>query len=138
MNELTYSHSADLVCSITHLDNSNNMEHQIFERVSTLKIIICRQCRHGVRPQEVTRHLQSKHQIKQADAIVIANAIQGWEDIKQDSNAISIPLALNDPLPILPCEANGLLCQRDYPQCQYVVSCMKTMRQHWQTKHQWT
>jgi hypothetical protein len=76
--------------------------------------------------------------MKQADAVVIANAIQGWEDIEQDSNAITIPLALNDPLPNLPCEANGLLCQRDYPQCQYVVSCMKTMRQHWQTKHQWT
>jgi hypothetical protein len=53
--------------------------------------------------------------MKQADAVMIANAIQGWEDIEQDSNAITIPLALNDPLPNLPCEANSLLCQWDYP-----------------------
>ncbi|KAL2835765.1 hypothetical protein BJX68DRAFT_251333, partial [Aspergillus pseudodeflectus] len=113
------------------------MENQLFEKVPSLQVIICRQCKHGVRPAEVERHLKRKHRFSHQQATQVSQAVRQWEGIQQDSQAIQIPWVLDCPLPVLPCHANGLLCQRDYPQCQYVACHMDAMRKHWRTTHQW-
>ncbi|CEL10290.1 hypothetical protein ASPCAL13411 [Aspergillus calidoustus] len=64
--------------------------------------------------------------------------VHQWEDVQQDSQAIQIPRVLDHPLPILPCHTNGVLCQRDPTQCQYVAASMNSMRKHWQATHKWS
>lgn len=85
------------------------MEYNLFYKVSTLGILICRHCKYGVRPIKVEQHLKKKHGIKHGIATQVAQAISQWEDITWDS-AISLPHTLDEPLPIIPCQSNGLLC----------------------------
>ncbi|KAL2810173.1 hypothetical protein BDW59DRAFT_168163, partial [Aspergillus cavernicola] len=113
------------------------MENQLFENIPSLRVILCCQCQHGVRPAEVEQHLKQKHQFTHQPATLIAEAVHQWEDIEQASKGIQIPRVLNMPLPILPCQTNGLLCQRD-PECQYLVCNMDTMRKHWREIHHWS
>jgi hypothetical protein len=107
-----------------------SMEEAVFERIPSLRIIICRQCQYGVRPADVPRHLKQQHQYRHQAACQVANAVRQWEDIEQDSDLIQVPRQLEAPLPIIPCHAGGLLCQRDPPQCQYVACNMDAMRKH--------
>jgi hypothetical protein len=113
------------------------MENQLFHKLPTLGVIICHQCKHGVRPTEVEQHLKKKHHLKHAVTSQITQAISQWHDIQHDSSAIQIPQALEEPLPILPSHSNGLLCQRD-PYCLFIASTMESMRKHWRTIHQWS
>jgi hypothetical protein len=99
-----------------------------------LQIIICRQCQHGVRPAEVERHVKQKHQLKHLEAIQVTQAVQQWEDITQDSQAIQIPWVIDRPLPILPCHVGGFACQRD-PACHFIASTMASIQVHWQRVH---
>ena len=99
--------------------------------------MVCCECQYGVRPTEAERHLKQKHQFDHPAASQVAQAVRKWEQVQQDSQAIEIPHQLDDPLPILPCRTDGLLCQRD-AQCQYLVSHMDSMRKHWRAVHQWS
>ncbi|KAI9374464.1 hypothetical protein BJX61DRAFT_540811 [Aspergillus egyptiacus] len=113
------------------------MEHQIFQKIPQLQVIICRHCQHGVRPAEVEQHLKQKHQLGHADTHAIATHVQQWEDIEQDSQAIQIPTILEKPLPVIPCQPNGLRCTRVDPPCSYLATSIETMRKHWQACMSW-
>ena len=114
------------------------MENQLFKKVPSLQIIICRRCQQGIRPVEVEQHLKKQHQLPHPNAHAISQAVQEWRDIEQDSQAINIPYFLDEPLPILPCEPSGLQCYRQDPPCQHLVSSMKAMRNHWRDVHGWS
>ncbi|KAL4777910.1 hypothetical protein BJX76DRAFT_363253, partial [Aspergillus varians] len=114
------------------------MESQLFEKIPSLRVIICRHCQYGVRPAEVEQHLKLKHQFALGDIHAIAQAIQQWDGIEQDSNAIEIPMILDKPLPNLPCYSSGLRCTRLDPPCFYVAASMESMRKHWRTVHHWS
>ncbi|CEL11545.1 hypothetical protein ASPCAL14646 [Aspergillus calidoustus] len=115
------------------------MESQLFEKIPSLQIIICRPCKHAVRPADVQQHLKRQHGYNYQAASQVADMVHQWEDVQQDSQAIQIPRVLDHPLPILPCHTNGVLCQRDpTTQCQYVAASMNSMRKHWQATHQWS
>jgi hypothetical protein len=114
------------------------MEHQIFEKIPELRIMLCRQCKHGVHPKEVATHLRKKHYLKTSDIQPIVQTVQQWNDIIQDPAAVDIPRELDDPLPILKVHTNGMQCQRDPGQCQYTTTHVKMMRKHWHQVHGWT
>jgi hypothetical protein len=114
------------------------MEKQLFEKIASLRVIICRQCQYGVRPTDVQRHLKQQHGYNHQAARQAARGVHQWEDIQQDNQAIQIPRVLDQPLPIIPCHTNGFLCQRDGVHCQYVAATMDSMRKHWRTTHQWS
>ncbi|KAJ0292971.1 hypothetical protein COL922a_014214, partial [Colletotrichum nupharicola] len=114
------------------------MENQLFEKVPGLQIIICRPCKHAVRPADVQQHLKRQHGYNYQAASQVADMVHQWEEMQQDSQAIQIPRVLDQPLPILPCHTNGVLCQREPTQCQYVAASMNSMRKHWKTIHQWS
>jgi hypothetical protein len=81
-------------------------------------------------PADVQQHLKQQHQYTYEAACQVANAVHKWEDVEQDSEAIQIPRQLETPLPVIPCCTGGLLCQRDSPQCQYLVCHMDAMWKH--------
>jgi hypothetical protein len=51
------------------------MENELFYQVPALGLLICRQCKHGVRLAEVDQHLKKKHHLKHAVASQIIQAI---------------------------------------------------------------
>jgi hypothetical protein len=114
------------------------MENQLFEKIAGLRIIICRQCQYGVRPADIRQHLKRQHQYSHQAASQVADMVHQWEDIQQESEDIHIPLALDHPLPVLPCHRDGILCQREPTRCQYMAASMNSMRKHWKTSHQWS
>ncbi|KAL3439686.1 hypothetical protein BJX65DRAFT_315581, partial [Aspergillus insuetus] len=114
------------------------METQLFKKIPSLRVIICRACQHGVRPADIQQHLKRQHQYNYQAARQVADMVHQWEDIQQESQAIQIPRALDHPLPGLPCHTNGMICQRDPTRCQYVTASMESMRKHWRTTHQWS
>ncbi|KAL5366530.1 hypothetical protein BJX96DRAFT_180811, partial [Aspergillus floccosus] len=114
------------------------METELFPVLSPLQILICRYCQYGVRFAEVENHLKKQHQLGHADVVSVLQAIQQWPQIEQDSSNLHIPTALDDPLPILPCRSNGLLCQRGAEPCNHITSTIESMRTHWRRVHQWS
>jgi hypothetical protein len=74
------------------------MEEAVFERIPSLRIIICRQCQYGVRPADVPRHLKQQHQYSHQAACQVADAVRQWEDVEQDSDSIQVPRQLEAPL----------------------------------------
>ena len=114
------------------------MEHQIFEKIPSLQIIICQYCQHGVHPKEVATHLQTKHSMKPRESKPIANRVAQWQDIIQQPEAVHIPRELDNPIPIIPVYTNRLQCQRDPSQCTAITTSIKAMRNHWQEKYGWS
>ena len=84
------------------------MEHQFFQRIPSLQIIICRCCKYGVHPKEVTTHLRVKHSIKPQECMRVAEAIQQWDNIIQEPHAIQIPRMLQNPIPGVELHTNGI------------------------------
>ena len=114
------------------------MADKLFERIPRLRVMICRQCQYGVWPGEAERHLKRQHQLDCPTVARLVHEIQQWTDIAAHGQAVQIPHALDEPLPILPCYAQGILCRRDPATCHYLVSSMKAMRTHWQRVHRWS
>ena len=117
---------------------AHTMDHQIFEKIPSLQIIVCRHCQHGVHPKEIITHLQTKHSMKPRESQPIAQRIAQWQDIIQHPEAVQIPRELDHPIPIIPVYTNGLQCQRDPNQCTTVTTSIKAMRNHWQEEHGWS
>ncbi|KAL1993927.1 hypothetical protein VTN49DRAFT_2596 [Thermomyces lanuginosus] len=108
-----------------------------FEVAPSLRILICRECKWGVLPEDVFKHLHGKrHRLSEHDAEEIARTIRQWDSIKKNRKHIHIPPELPEPLPILPIHNNGLRCQRD-PQCPYISTTMGQIERHWAADHQW-
>ncbi|BCS19566.1 uncharacterized protein APUU_51661S [Aspergillus puulaauensis] len=114
------------------------MEHQFFQRIPSLQIIICRCCKYGVHPKEVAAHLRVKHSIKPQECTQVAEAIQQWDNVMQEPHAVQIPRMLQNPLPGIELYMNGMQCQQDPEHCQYITTHIKSMRKHWQQVHGWT
>lgn len=65
------------------------MEQQLFIQLNQPPIIICQTCCHGVWPAKVESHLWGKaHQLPQAMIKQIHQAIQSWEGVEHDPQAI--------------------------------------------------
>ncbi|KAL3460227.1 hypothetical protein BJX64DRAFT_290552 [Aspergillus heterothallicus] len=111
------------------------MDGALFERIPSLRIMVCRACQYGVRPADVQQHLKRQHQYNHQAAGQVAREVHQWEDVQQDGQAIQIPRVLEHPLPIIPCHTNGILCRRDPTRCWYMTASMNSMWKHWKTSH---
>ncbi|KAJ5863522.1 uncharacterized protein N7529_001349 [Penicillium soppii] len=112
------------------------MEHQLFHQPSTTPVIVCKLCEYGVRPKEVSRHLQSaNHRMPKPKARQIAEAVQQWERTAECDEWQPL-LVVNQPLPNLPVYSDGILCEQG-PMCQFVARSISTMRVHWRDHHSW-
>ncbi|KAF9890012.1 hypothetical protein FE257_006692 [Aspergillus nanangensis] len=114
------------------------MEHQLFEIIPLLRIMICRQCQYGVWPAEVECHLKQQHQLPHSLVQPIVQAIQQWTEVAPNPQAIQVPQALDTPLPVLPCYWDGFLCRREPQACSFIASTLRSMRTHWYRHHQWS
>jgi hypothetical protein len=115
------------------------MEQQLFIQLNQPPIIICRTCCHGVWPAEVESHLRGKaHRLPQATAKQIHQVIQSWEGIEHDPHAVQWPSRIAQSIPHLDEYPDGLLCQRDLANCQFITRSLDTLKRHWREHHGWT
>ena len=115
------------------------MEHHLFEKIDPIRVIICRQCKHAVWPGEVKRHLTGKkHRLRQAEARSIHEAIEHWDGLEHDHDQLTVPNIIDEPISGLEIYPDGLLCEREPLQCQYIARSLDVMKRHWREEHNWT
>ena len=112
------------------------MEHEIFTKPAEYPIIICKRCQIGVRPSEISAHIQgTQHRLGLATGRQLQQAIQQWNRV-QECESWKVPTAVYKPIPGLPVQTDGLLCTQT-PECDYVVRNIEVMKRHWRAKHSW-
>ena len=112
------------------------MENQIFTKPGEFPIIICKQCQIGVRPSEISRHIQgAQHRLGLPTGRQLQHAIQQWNRV-QECEHWEVPNTVHDPIHGLPVHTDGLLCTRT-SECGYVVRSVDVMKRHWREKHGW-
>src|ERR1700722_9428725 len=115
------------------------MEHHLFEKIDPIRVIICRQCKHAVWPREVKKHLTGKkHRLRQAEARSIHEAIEHWDGLEHDPDQLTLPNIIDEPISGLDIYPDGLLCEREPLQCQYITRSLAVMKKHWREEHNWT
>jgi hypothetical protein len=115
------------------------MEHQIFTVVDQFRVLVCRKCRHGVRPNEIKGHLKGpRHRLPKETREEVGQAIAQWDNINHDPNTLEIPTAIDDPIEAFEVHHDGLLCEKDPTQCRFITRSLKVMQRHWREKHEWT
>ena len=106
---------------------------QYFIHSTDLRVIICKQCQHGVWPTEVSGHLKGpQHRVKRAKAKVIQDQVQAWDVIKHPSQFERIGHR-EQPVEGLPIHADGLRCRQ--PACGDIYREETSMKKHFGVEH---
>lgn len=99
-------------------------------------IAICRQCVHGVKPQDMVRHLTSPkgtHRISKWVAQQVLDMIEKapeWDSVSNNNPVL--PISVEYPIPGLTIYEDGLQCTM----CREVYRSKGTMRLHWYKEHE--
>ena len=113
------------------------IEH--FHHLSEWQVIVCKECRHAVWPDQAKGHLQGKqHRVPAKQASAIAEEIQRWPGVVRYSSEFEAPARVHQPIPELPLHTDGTMCQLDPARCSYVCRDIKTMKKHWRVQHGWS
>lgn len=111
------------------------MEH--FQHLHEWQVIVCKQCRHAVWPQEVQSHLQGgQHRMSIKRAQAIAMEVREWPGVIHCKTDLIVPNYVYNPIAEIPLYTDGLQCQLEPDKCSYI--CRKSIRQHWVTVHGWS
>lgn len=114
------------------------MEHQIFSRADQLPILVCKQCRTGVRPEQASGHLNHAHlQSLSAEARqAIAEAVSHWEGL-ETSTDYTPPKCIASPILEIPVWRDGLVCTADVDAdpCGYICRTLLSMKKHLKAQH---
>ncbi|PLN74331.1 hypothetical protein BDW42DRAFT_182193, partial [Aspergillus taichungensis] len=88
------------------------MTDQIFYYSSSFQILICRTCKHGVWPSELSTHLSHTHHFSKKAISGYINEISQWPALIQDPYELTLPQVLTQPVPILDIYYDGIQCQQ--------------------------
>lgn len=112
------------------------MENQIFIQPGVFPIIICKRCQIGIRPSQVSSHIQeAQHRSGLSTGRQLQDAIQQWDGV-QECEYWEVPTIVQSPIPGLPVHHDGILCTRE-PDCGYLVRSIDVIKRHWREKHSW-
>jgi hypothetical protein len=110
------------------------MENRLFSKSDKFPIITCKECEIGVRPSEISRHIQgTQHRLGLPTGRQLQHAIQQWNGL-QECEHWEVLTAVNRPIPGLTVHHDGILCMGE-PECGYVVRSIDVMKQHWRNPH---
>jgi hypothetical protein len=113
------------------------MDH--FHHLMEYQLAVCKECQYAIWPEQIGGHLHGKHhKLSQKKAQEIAEEVRGWPGLISFANELQIPVRVDQPIPQLPLYEDGLMCQLESQQCQYICRDKKTLKKHWRTKHQWS
>ena len=113
------------------------MDKEIFVIAPKAGVIVCRQCKYGVRRSQVKAHLEGQaHRLPNTMATQVSEAVRRWNGVSQDAEEGVLPRKLDEKIPELP-EYEGLLCRRE-DNCDYVCRTEGSMKTHWRNAHAWS
>jgi superfamily II DNA helicase RecQ len=109
-----------------------------FEHLVEYQVAVCRECRHGVLPSHIERHLQRMHRVEHKEAERVAEAARGWAGLAEYASEVQVPSEVVEPIAPLPVFADGKLCQVEPGRCSKVFRSTEAMRKHWREAHNWS
>lgn len=121
---------------MSHTTPNSPNASEFFSINTEFNVVICRQCEHRVRKDNIFTHLTStNHRVTRTVARYIANCVQQWEHIEDQPNISGWPTQIDKPIPGLTIYNDGLLCLK----CSvYVCRNSKGIKNHWSDAHQWS
>jgi hypothetical protein len=105
-----------------------------FEHVMEYQVAVCRECRHGVLPSHIERHLQHVHKVEHKEAERVAKAARGWV-LAEYASEVQVPSQIVQSITQLPVFADGLLCRLGPDRCSKIFRSAEVMRKHLQKTH---
>jgi hypothetical protein len=109
-----------------------------FEHLAEYQLAICKECRYGVWPAQVERHLHKHHKIPYKEAQLIGEGIRSWPGLIHYPSELILPEHVIPSIPQLPLYPDGLLCQIDPTRCRYIARSTESIRRHWREVHGWS
>ena len=108
----------------------------LFYHLEEQRVIVCRECRYAVWPDQVSAHLRLKHEAPRKEVRAIATEVASWGLQRSPEDFRLVRTGLQ-PLDHLPVYQDGVACQLRPAQCQYVCRSLTSLRNHWRTAHRW-
>ena len=112
---------------------------QHFEHLPEYQLVVCKTCKYAVWPSQIQQHYQgSHHKWGRQRARDLEAAVQSWPGVLQYPIELEVPTRVSAAIPALELHTDGLQCQLESTQCQYVCRRPRTMTDHLKQKHNWT
>ena len=109
---------------------------RLFERISSHRLIICRQCKYAVWPRQVVCHLGGReHRQRRRDATKIQDEILGWPDLIHSAEDLTSINERVKPFDALRMYTDGKICQVQPESCRYIGRSLQTMKNHFARTH---
>lgn len=103
------------------------------------RLVICKECRHAVWPDQVEGHLQGKHhRVGRKQAELIGNEVRDWHGLITSPSELEVPVQVGQPIAELPLHEDGLLCRLEPGKCRYIYRNKKGIKNHWSREHSWS
>ena len=115
------------------------MEVEHFDYLVEYQLAVCRECQYTVWPDKIEGHLYGKHhKIPRKRAREIADQVCSWPGLIPFASELRVPVRIDRPIPQLPLYKDGLMCRLDPEKCWYICRDRKTLKKHWDDKHQYS
>ena len=108
---------------------------RFFTQLAEYPVAVCKECKHGVWPDQIEGHLQRSHKIPRKKAGLVGSSIRGWPGLARYPSELELPSQIVDPIPEIPLYSDGWLCQLEPIRCHHVVRSMNAMKNHWREYH---
>jgi len=103
----------------------------MFEHLVEHQLVICRQCRHAIWPEQIAAHLQGeKHGFRRERAREIAQEIEAWPGVIRYPSELQIPITVEESIRQLPLYTDGVRCTLDPARCRYIGRGKESIRRH--------
>jgi RecQ family ATP-dependent DNA helicase len=109
-----------------------------FNHLQEYLLAVCKECRHGVLPSHIARHLIKAHKLSSKDAQLVAEEVEGWGGLVQYASEVQVPETTIRPIPELPVFTDGQLCHVEPERCRRVFRSAEVLRKHWREVHGWS
>ena len=109
-----------------------------FDHLQEYLLAVCKECRYGVLPSHIARHLTKGHKLLSKDAQLVAEEVESWGGLAQYASEVQVPDTAIRPISELPVFTDGQLCQLDPGRCRQVFRSVGSLRKHWQRVHGWS
>jgi hypothetical protein len=82
-----------------------------FERLDRFPVIVCRQCRYAVWPEQIKGHLRRAHcHVAHRMAQRIGDKVRSWPEIMVYPGQLEVPASIPQPIPQLIMHEQGWQC----------------------------
>ena len=108
-----------------------------FQHLVAFRLATCRECRHGVWPDQIEGHMQRKHRASRKVAEEVGKGVRTWPGLIQYPSELELPgcaIQASNQLALYP---DGLLCRLE-ASCRQIYRSKRAIKEHWRQSHAWS